>query len=116
MPTIKGKVVYIYPPEQKQSAKNGRMYYSRDIVITPEVFDRGTGGMTYDETNTPLLTVFGRIVDRLNEFKVGDKVIIDFQLKSRRYRDREGKERISTDIQVTSVSSGYGNPFAGINR
>lgn len=102
MAKITGKIVYIYPTQQLQS-KSGSTFQKRDFVVAIQSLDRDTGEPTIDEGNTPVLTITGDRCSQLDSIKPGDIVTVDFYLRGRRYRDEAGKEKIITDINVSSV-------------
>ncbi len=102
MAKITGKIVYIYPTQQLQS-KSGSAFQKRDFVVAIQSFDRDTGEPTIDEGNTPVLTITGERCSQLDNISKGDIVTVDFYLRGRRYRDENNKEKIITDINVTSV-------------
>lgn len=102
MAKITGKVLYIYPAQQLTS-KSGNAFSKRDFVLAVQRFDPDTGEATIDDTNTPQLTLTGDRSSQLDNVKQGDIVTVDFYLRGRRYRDESNKEKIITDINVTSV-------------
>lgn len=102
MAKITGKIIYVYPTEQMVS-KSGNAFQKRDFVIAVQSFDRDTGEPTIDEDNTPQLTLTGDRCPQLDNITPGQIVTVDFYLRGRRYRDQNNKERILTDVNVTSV-------------
>lgn len=102
MAKITGKVLYIYPAQQLTS-KSGNAFSKRDFVIAAQRFDPDTGEATIDDTNTPQLTLTGDRSSQLDNIKQGDIVTVDFYLRGRRFRGEDNKEKIITDINVTSV-------------
>lgn len=102
MAKLTGKIIYIYPTQQL-TTKNGNAFQKRDFVVAMQSFDRDTGEATIDNDNTPVLTLTGDRCSQLDNIKQGDIVTVDFYLRGRRYRDDAGKEKIITDINVTSV-------------
>lgn len=102
MAKITGKVLYIYPAQQLTS-KSGNAFSKRDFVLAVQRFDPDTGEATIDETNTPQLTLTGDRSSQLDNIKQGDIVTVDFYLRGRRFRGEDNKEKIITDINVSSV-------------
>ncbi len=102
MAKITGKILYIYPTQQI-TLKNGNTFNKRDFVIAVQSFNRDTGEPTIDESNTPLLSLTNDRCALLDNIKTGQIVSVDFYLCGRRYRDDNNKEKIITDINVTSV-------------
>ena len=116
MATMRGRIVYIYPTEQKTS-KEGKAYKQRDFVIALQKVNTETGAVEIDETNTPLLSVFGRRCDYIGSIPVGNMVDITYEIHGSRYRGSDGKERIQTHVRVTNVQMlKRDNPWADINR
>ncbi|MDE5858550.1 MAG: DUF3127 domain-containing protein [Muribaculaceae bacterium] len=102
MAKLTGKIIYVYPTQQLTS-KSGNAFTKRDFVLAVQSFDRDTGEPTIDEDNTPLLTLTGDRCSQLDNIAPGQIVTVDFYLRGRRYRDEQNKEKILTDINVTSV-------------
>lgn len=102
MAKITGKILYIYPTQQLTS-KSGNTFTKRDFVLAVQSFDRDTGEPTIDEGNTPLLSLTNDRCSQLDSVRIGQIVSVDFYIRGRRYRDDSDKERIITDINVTSV-------------
>ena len=102
MAKLTGKIIYVYPTQQLTS-KSGNAFTKRDFVIAMQSFDRDTGEPTIDEDNTPLLTLTGDRCSQLDNITPGQIVTVDFYLRGHRYRDEQNKEKILTDINVTSV-------------
>ncbi len=102
MAKLTGKVLYIYPTQQL-TAKSGNAFTKRDFVIAVQSFDRDTGEPTIDTENTPQLSLTNDRCSQLDNIAVGQIVTVDFYLRGRRYRDEQNKEKIITDINVTSV-------------
>ena len=103
MAKLTGRVVYIYPTQVIKSKATGNDFQKRDFVIAMQYFDRDTGESTVDETNTPLLTITGDRCQQLDDVRVGQMVTVTYGIRGRRYRDSDNKERIITDINVSSV-------------
>lgn len=102
MAKITGKILYIYPAQQLTS-KSGNAFTKRDFVIAVQRFDPDTGEATIDDTNTPQLTLTGDRSSQLDNIKQGDIVTVDYYLRGRRFRGEDNKEKIITDINITSV-------------
>lgn len=102
MAKFTGKIIYVYPTQQLTS-KSGNSFTKRDFVLAVQSFDRDTGEPTIDEENTPMLTLTGDRCSQLDNIQKGQIVTVDFYLRGRRYRDEQNKEKIITDINVTSV-------------
>lgn len=102
MAKITGKLIYIYPTQQLTS-KSGNVFTKRDFVIAVQSFDRDTGEPTIDSENTPMLTLTGDRCSQLDSIHKDQIVTVDFYIRGRRYRDENNKEKIITDINVTSV-------------
>lgn len=106
MAKITGRVVYIYPAVEIPSKTPGNPpFHKRDFVIALQTFDRDTGEAAIDEDNTPILTMTGDRCSQLESVAVGQMVAVTYGLRGRRYRDNDGKEKIITDINVTSVGA-----------
>lgn len=114
MAKLTGKILYIYPTQQLTS-KSGNAFQKRDFVVAMQSFDRDTGEATIDNDNTPVLTLTGDRCSQLDNIKQGDIVTVDFYLRGRRYRDEAGKEKIITDINVTSVRQSATRPITAAN-
>lgn len=104
MAKITGQVVYVYPTQQLQSKTTGNQFTKRDFVIAVQTFDRDTGEPTIDAENTPQLTITGDRCSQLDNISVGQIVSVTYSLRGRRYRGDDNKERIITDINVSSVT------------
>lgn len=102
MAKLTGKVLYIYPTQQL-TAKSGNAFQKRDFVVAVQSFDRDTGEPTIDSENTPQLTLTGERCSQLDSVAVGQIVSVDFYLRGRRFRGDDNKEKIITDVNVTSV-------------
>ncbi|MBD5242082.1 MAG: DUF3127 domain-containing protein [Barnesiella sp.] len=102
MAKLTGKVLFIYPTQQL-TAKSGNAFSKRDFVLAVQSFDRDTGEPTIDTENTPQLSLTNDRCSQLDNIAVGQIVTVDFYLRGRRYRDEQNKEKIITDINVTSV-------------
>ena len=102
MAKITGKILYIYPT-QLLTSKSGNTFTKRDFVLAMQSFDRDTGEPTIDEGNTPLLSLTNDRCSQLDSVRIGQIVSVDFYIRGRRYRDEQNKEKIITDINVTSV-------------
>lgn len=104
MAKITGQVVYVYPTQQLQSKTTGNQFTKRDFVIAVQTFDRDTGEPTIDTENTPQLTITGDRCSQLDNIQKGQMVSVSYSLRGRRYRGDDNKERIITDINVSSVT------------
>lgn len=104
MAKITGQVVYVHPTQQLQSKTTGNQFTKRDFVIAVQTFDRDTGEPTIDAENTPQLTITGDRCSQLDNISVGQIVSVTYALRGRRYRGDDNKERIITDINVSSVT------------
>ncbi len=104
MAKITGQVVHVYPTQQLQSQTTGNSFTKRDFVIAVQTFDRDTGEPTIEHDNTPQFTMLGERCSQLDNIAKEQLVSVSYAIRGRRYRGEDKKERIITDINVSSVS------------
>lgn len=102
MAKLTGEVLYISETQHLQSMK-GNTYRHRTLAIAVQTFDSATGESKVDRGNTPMFELTGACCQMLDSVAVGQTVTIDYNIQGRRYRDKNNKERISTEIKVFAV-------------
>ncbi len=98
---ISGRVLVV-TPTQTCTAKSGNAYQTRYVVIAVRKFDPYTGYPTEDKENTPKFTLFGNQCQQLDNVKVGDLVMVHFDLQGRAY-DKDGKTDYFTEVRPFKV-------------
>lgn len=102
MSVVKGQLIAVYP-KQDMVSKEGRPFTKCDFIIAVVEVNRETRQMEPNQSNTPMLTAYGHVVEHLNRVQPGDMVDVYFTLQGRRYREAGGAERVYTNIRVSSV-------------
>ncbi len=98
---ITGRVFAISQTRSSQS-KSGNSYTMRDLVITIRKFDPYTGQPSDDMGNTPKFTFMNDRCQQLDNIKVGDIVIVHFDISGREYQ-KDGRTEYITDIRPFRV-------------
>ncbi len=98
---ITGRVLYISTP-QSFNSKSGNQFVKRDLIIMVRKFDQYTGEPSFDELNTPKFSFMNEKCSMLDQIKVGDVVIIGFDVRGRKY-EKDGKTDYITDLSPFSV-------------
>ncbi len=98
---ITGRVFAISQTRSSQS-KSGNSYTMRDLVITIRKFDPYTGQPSDDTGNTPKFTFMNDRCQQLDNIKVGDIVIVHFDISGREYQ-KDGRTEYITDIRPFRV-------------
>lgn len=99
---ITGRILNIGDLQTITSTSTGKSYNKRDVVISAFLFDSYTGQPTEDASNTPKFTFFGNRCQDLEQFKVGDMVVIGFEINGRSYQ-KDGKIEYFTEVRPTSI-------------
>lgn len=98
---ITGKIIEL-GSAQTLPSKSGSTYTKRDLIIAVRLFDQYTGQPTEDSNNTPKFTFFGDRCRDLDQFKVGDIVVVDFDISGRSYM-KDNKVEYIADIRPFRV-------------
>ncbi len=98
---ITGTVFAIGQTQTFQS-KSGNPYNMRELVITIRKFDPYTGQPSDDTGNTPKFTLMGEKCQQLDNIKVGNVVVVHFDISGREYQ-KDGKVNYITDIRPFRV-------------
>ena len=106
---ITGRVTMV-GPTQTLSAKSGNSYTKRDLIMTVRKFDPYTGYPSEDKDNTPKFSFFGQQRQQLDNIKVGDIVVVHFDISGRSY-EKDGKTEYFTEVRPFKVelSNGQSN-------
>lgn len=98
---ISGRIIVLQPTKALTS-KSGNSYKRREFVIERIVFDRNTGRPTADSNDTIMFALIGDSCSQLDNAKVGDEVVVDYDIQGRIY-DKDGEKKYFTDIRVFRV-------------
>ena len=85
-------------------------------VATTSTWKDKASGEKKEETEWHRVSAFGRLAEIMGEYlKKGSQVYIEGQLRTRKWQDKEGKERYTTEIradvmQMLGGRSGAGEP------
>lgn len=106
---ISGRVITV-GPTQTLPAKSGNTYTKRDLIMTVRKFDPYTGYPSDDKDNTPKFSFFGQQCQQLDNIKVGDIVVVHFDVSGRSY-EKDVKTEYFTEVRPfkVEVSSGTNN-------
>lgn len=109
---ISGRVIMV-GPTQTLPAKSGNTYTKRDLIITVRKFDPYTGYPSEDKDNTPKFSFFSQQCQQLDNIKVGDIIVVHFDISGRSY-DKDGKTEYFTEVRPFKVelSNGQSNQVA----
>lgn len=103
--TITGKIYKICPTEAKNI--KDKTYYERNIVVDNTRLDPYTGESQYP--NFPMLSFSGE--DKCNDldnFKVGEVVVVSFEVSGVKYSDKTtGEEKIFNKVKAYKIEK-YG--------
>lgn len=99
---ITGRIISLEDTQTLQSQKSGVIYTKRDMVINVRLFDRHTGEMSDETTNTPKFTFFGDKAAELDRFSINDIVTVSFDIYGRSY-DKNGKIEYYTEVRPIKV-------------
>lgn len=91
--TIRGKIFQI-GDLQTIPTKSGNQFVKRELVLDASTFDTYTGEK---RENYPSFNFLQRHVDDLNDFNVGDDVIVSFIISGRQY-SKDGQTRYFNDV------------------
>ena len=100
---ITGSILIIEPTQSLVSTKTGNSYTKRDLIIAVRTFDPHTGQPEVNRDNTPKLTFMGDRCRDLDQFKVGDIVVVDFDINGRSY-DKDGKTEYFTEVRPFRIA------------
>ena len=105
--TITGRIDNIKPMITREY--NGKIYYERALVLDATKHDMFTGEVMYP--NFPELQFSGEEKCRnLDNFQIGDVVVVSFDLNGSKYIDKEtGKERVFTKARAYKIAR-YNSP------
>ena len=110
---ITGRII-VLTPIQTLTSKSGNSYQKRDVVIERIVFDRNTGLPTADPNDTPVFSLIGENCAWLDPAKIGDEVVIDYELRGRAYQ-KDGETKYLNDIRVYRIEI-KGQPSASASQ
>jgi len=85
-------------------------------VATTSSWKDKTSGEKKEETEWHRVSAFGRLAEIMGEYlKKGSQVYIEGQLRTRKWQDKEGKDRYTTEIRADAMQmlgsrSGGGEP------
>lgn len=99
--TITGSVLNITPVETF-TAKSGKQYTKRTLILDCTPYDRYTGQRSEYENILPFEFVCDTAATALN-FNAGDIVEVGFFLDGHSYTDRNGVERRAINVRPRSV-------------
>lgn len=94
--------VFAIGQTQTLTSKSGNIFTKRDLVITVRKFDQYTGQPTDDSGNTPKFTFIGDRCQQLDNVKVGDIVVVYFDISGREYKKDNTIDYI-TDIRPFKI-------------
>lgn len=87
--TITGRVHRI-TPEQTITGKSGKTFTKRTLVLDAARYDTHTGEKKFD--NYPSIEFSGEQMNKLDEFKEGDAVVVSFDINGREFKDEKTGE------------------------
>ena len=87
--TITGRVHRI-TPEQTITGKSGKTFTKRTLVLDAARYDTHTGEKKFD--NYPGIEFSGELMNKLDEFKEGDAVVVSFDINGREFKDEHTGE------------------------
>lgn len=87
--TITGRVHRI-TPEQTITGKSGKTFTKRTLVLDAARYDTHTGEKKFD--NYPSIEFSGEQMNKLDEFKEGDAVVVSFDINGREFKDEQTGE------------------------
>lgn len=99
--SITGIITYI-SDIQNIETRNGQ-FQKREVWVAPMQFDRDSGEPTYgDATRSVSIEVTRNVVFELNQFKVGDEVVIPLRIRGNVY-EKDGIKRCINTIEGIAV-------------
>ena len=103
-------------PEMRQVASGQLASFS---VATNRKYTK-KDGEAVDETQWHRITVFGKSADFVESYiRKGDKVFVEGRIEYRMYEDRDGNEKMATQITVAwpeGTVKKIGGPFRGKDK
>ena len=87
--TITGRVHRI-TPEQTITGKSGKTFTKRTLVLDAARYDTHTGEKKFD--NYPSIEFSGEQMNKLDEFKEGDALVVSFDINGREFKDEKTGE------------------------
>ena len=85
-------------------------------VATTDKWKDKASGEAKESTEWHRITAFGRLAEICGEYlKKGSSVYIEGSLKTRKWQDKEGADRYTTEIHTTSMQM-LGSPAGGSRR
>lgn len=87
--TITGRVHRI-TPEQTITGKSGKTFTKRTLILDAARYDTHTGEKKFD--NYPSIEFSGELMNKLDEFKEGDAVVVSFDINGREFKDEHTGE------------------------
>jgi len=88
-------------------------------VATTDTWKDKTSGEKKEATEWHRVSFFGRLAEIAGEYlKKGSQVYVEGQLRTRKWQDKEGKDRYTTEIRADTMQmlgsrAGAGEPRAG---
>lgn len=86
---ITGRVHRI-TPEQTITGKSGKAFTKRTLILDAARYDTHTGEKKFD--NYPSIEFSGEQMNKLDEFKEGDVVVVSFDINGREFKDEQTGE------------------------
>ena len=77
-------------PEQTITGKSGKTFTKRTLVLDAARYDTHTGEKKFD--NYPSIEFSGEQMNKLDEFKEGDAVVVSFDINGREFKDEQTGE------------------------
>jgi|WetSurMetagenome_2_1015567.scaffolds.fasta_scaffold94320_2 single-strand DNA-binding protein len=95
---IIGKIIKIGKTQEIASQKTGNVFYKRDLVLDATKHDLYTGERGFE--NFPSFEFTGQHCDELDNFQVGQIVIVSFDIQGNKYIDKQtNQERYFNSVR-----------------
>ena len=101
--TLTGKILAIGQPQNVPSKDGSKTFVKREVIIDMTRFDPYTGERGFE--NTPSLEFFCDTCNELNNFRVGQIVVISFDVQGSKYTDRDGMQKIFTRLRPYKIEA-----------
>ena len=111
--TITGRIHKI-TPIQEITGKSGKTFTKRTLVLDAARYDTHTGEKKFD--NYPSIEFSGEQMNKLDEFKEGDAVVVSFDINGREFKDEQtGEVKYFNSIRGYKVER-YGDVEAKVQQ
>ena len=111
--TITGRIHRI-TPEQTITGKSGKAFTKRTLILDAARYDTHTGEKKFD--NYPSIEFSGEQMNKLDEFKEGDAVVVSFDINGREFKDEQtGEVKYFNSIRGYKVER-YGDVEAKVQQ